>query len=90
MALCVLRSKKKKKGYGGAVCRISAHKSESLKFSNEVTSDPDSVLCLAVGYVCDEKALLILSGSVQRCSTDAVLVATSKKYLVLFVVLFFF
>lgn len=66
-------------GYGGTVCRISAHKSESLKFTNEVTSDPDSLLCLAVSYSCDEKALLILSGSVQRCSTDAVHVATSKK-----------
>lgn len=52
----------------------TAHKSESLKFTYEVTSDPDSsLLCLAVVSVCYEKALLTLSGSVQRCITDAVL-----------------
>lgn len=35
---------------------MSAHKSESLKFTYEVTSEPDSFLCLAV-VLCYEKAL---------------------------------
>lgn len=51
---------------------MSAHKCESLKFTYEVTSDPDSLLCLAVVYVCYEKALKMLSGSAQRYVTDAV------------------
>lgn len=42
---------------------------KSLKFTYEVTSDPDSLLCLAVVY---EKALKILCSSVQRYTTDAV------------------
>ena len=42
---------------------------KSLKFTYEVTSDPDSLLCLAVVY---KKALNILHRSVQRYITDAV------------------
>ena len=41
---------------------MSALKCESLKFTYEVTSDPDSLLCLALVYVCNEKALKMLSG----------------------------
>lgn len=41
---------------------MSAHKCESLKFTYEVTSDPDSLLCLAVVYVCYEQALKCSAG----------------------------
>ena len=51
-------------------CQLT--KVKSLKFTYEVTSDPDSLLCLAVVYVCYEKALKMLRGSVQRYITDAV------------------
>lgn len=44
--------------------KMSAHKSESLKFTYEVTSEPDSFLCLAV-VLCYEKALK----KTQRVST---------------------
>lgn len=37
-------------------------KMKSLKFTYEVTSDPDSFLCLAVVYVCYEKALKYPAG----------------------------
>ena len=50
---------------------VSALKCESLKIMYEVTSDPDSFLCLAVVYVCYE-ALKMLSGSVQRYITESV------------------
>lgn len=43
-----------------------------VKFTYEVTSDPDCLLCLAVVYVCYEKALKMPSGSVQKIITDAV------------------
>lgn len=43
---------------------MSAHRSLIVKFTYEVTSDPDSDLCLAVVYVCYEKALNLSSGSV--------------------------
>lgn len=70
--LCGVVSDKKWKGCGWAAPKMSAHKSESLKFTYEVTSDPDSFLCLAVVYVCYEKALKMLRGSVQRYITDSV------------------
>lgn len=53
--------------------KMSAHLSESLKFTYEVTSDPDFLLCLAVVNVYHEKALQILRGPDQRYITDAVL-----------------